>query len=196
MKTIQRTNRRTFLQQSVGLLAGAGLGVTAPMFVPRHILGAGSEPAPSDRMLIGCIGVGNKGRENMGKNLKDTIAVCEVDATRLDEAKSRVEKANSKVVRRLRRLSTTFGQQRYRCRHRYRARSLALLDHQRCLRRREGCLLRKTVVADDRRGPGDGQSGPQNINESCKPAVSSAQMPGSDWRANWFGPAGWEKFTQ
>ena len=28
----------------------------------------------------------------MGKNLKDTIAVCEVDATRRDEAKSRVER--------------------------------------------------------------------------------------------------------
>jgi predicted dehydrogenase len=94
--TKRRTSRRAFLQQTGGLLAGAGMGVSAPMFIPRHVLGAGSEPAPSDRVLIGCIGVGNKGRENMGKNLKDTIAVCEVDATRMVEAKDRAEKANSK----------------------------------------------------------------------------------------------------
>jgi predicted dehydrogenase len=94
--TSGRGNRRQFLKQTGGILAGAGLGTTAAYFVPRSVLGAGNEPAPSDRILVGCIGCGNKGKQNLAANLKDTIAVCDVDASRLAEFKDRVEKANEK----------------------------------------------------------------------------------------------------
>ena len=66
------------------------------MFVPRSVLAGAKEPAPSDRILIGCIGVGNQGEGNLGKHLAHTIAVCEVDSERLAAAKGRVEKANGK----------------------------------------------------------------------------------------------------
>ncbi len=85
-------NRRQFLKGASTAVAA----VAAPYFVPRSVLGAGKEPAPSDRILVGCIGTGNKGAANLGANLKDTIAVCDVDSTHLSEAKQRVEKANGK----------------------------------------------------------------------------------------------------
>lgn len=90
----RQTSRRQFLQQTGGTLAGIGFGASLPMFIPRSVLGGGKEPAPSDRIRIGCIGVGNQGSGNLGKHLKNTIAVCDVDATRLAEAKARVEKSN------------------------------------------------------------------------------------------------------
>lgn len=66
------------------------------MFVPRSVLAGAKEGAPSDRILIGCIGVGNQGGGNLAKHLANTIAVCEVDSERLTAAKGRVEKANGK----------------------------------------------------------------------------------------------------
>lgn len=91
-----RTSRREFFQQTGATLAGLGFGAGLPLFIPRSVLGGGKEQAPSERIRIGCIGVGNQGSGNLGKHLKNTVAVCDVDATRLAEAKARVEKATGK----------------------------------------------------------------------------------------------------
>jgi predicted dehydrogenase len=75
--------RRTFLRY--------GVGVSAALSFPA-ILRAGDKP--SERIRIGCIGVGNQGKGNLGAHIKNVVAVCEVDKTRLAEAKARVEKSN------------------------------------------------------------------------------------------------------
>ncbi len=78
--------RRDFLKRSAGLAAALA---AAP-----HVLAAGDPP--SERIRIGCIGVGGQGKGNLGKHLKNTVAVCDVDAKRLAEAKDRVEKATGR----------------------------------------------------------------------------------------------------
>lgn len=86
--------RRRFLQQSGRVLAGIGLSTSGMFAAPLAAIA--KEQAPSERIRIGCIGVGNQGRGNLGKFIANTIAVCEVDSDRLAEAKQRVEKSNGK----------------------------------------------------------------------------------------------------
>ncbi|MFO0879370.1 MAG: Gfo/Idh/MocA family oxidoreductase [Gemmataceae bacterium] len=82
-----KTSRRNFLGQ-VGLGAGA-LALHPSLALP-------AERSPLERIRIGCIGVGNQGRPNLGIHIKNTVAVCEVDSKRLGEAKTRVEKETGK----------------------------------------------------------------------------------------------------
>ncbi|MFO0846207.1 MAG: Gfo/Idh/MocA family oxidoreductase [Gemmataceae bacterium] len=77
------TTCRTFLAQAG--LGAAGLTLLPDLALPR-------ERSPSERIRIGCIGVGNQGRGNLGKHVKNAVAVCEVDGVRLGQAKERVEK--------------------------------------------------------------------------------------------------------
>ena len=85
MAKTSQTSRRTFLKT-----AGA---VAVPMIVPASVFGAN---APSNRITIASIGVGKMGGGNLGAFLhrRDTqvVAVCDVDATRTESAKKRVEK--------------------------------------------------------------------------------------------------------
>ncbi|MBN2127875.1 MAG: Gfo/Idh/MocA family oxidoreductase [Sedimentisphaerales bacterium] len=71
--------RRTFLRKTAGLAAGA-LGV--PAFVPSSALGKGGSAAPSERITMGCIGVGGMGTNNMRAFLAQpdvqVLAVCDV----------------------------------------------------------------------------------------------------------------------
>ncbi len=87
--------RRGFLINTGKMTAGAGLGfVLPPQIFAANFAFAADSTAPAERVRIGCIGVGNQGRGNLGAHLKNVVAVCEVDSTRLAEAKARVEKAN------------------------------------------------------------------------------------------------------
>jgi predicted dehydrogenase len=90
-----KTTRREFIQQTGTALAASAIGLGVPTFVPRRVLAGAKEGAPSDRILIGIIGVGNKAKDHLRMNMDDTIAVCDVDSSRLVEAKDKVEKANS-----------------------------------------------------------------------------------------------------
>ena len=66
-------NRRTFLARAVAALA-------APYFVPSYVLGANP---PSERVIVGCIGTGGRGRLNMRGLMTyggKVVAVCDVDA--------------------------------------------------------------------------------------------------------------------
>jgi predicted dehydrogenase len=90
-----RINRRGFLKTTaavVGLPAAAGL----PYIVRSSALGAEGTVAPSNRITIGCIGVGSQGTSNMrgflDKPEARIIAVCDVDRRNLDRAKSSVDR--------------------------------------------------------------------------------------------------------
>ena len=81
--------RRTFLK-------GAALAALAPAAVARRAL---ARPAPSERVVLGCIGVGGMGTANMNAFLAcpdvEVVAVCDVDAKHCAAAKARVEKQYS-----------------------------------------------------------------------------------------------------
>jgi myo-inositol 2-dehydrogenase / D-chiro-inositol 1-dehydrogenase len=77
-----------------GFLKGAaGAAMCAPSIVPSSVFGAN---APSNRINIGCIGVGRMGlgdiRGSIGFDNVRIIAVCDVDSKRVANAKKRVEK--------------------------------------------------------------------------------------------------------
>ncbi|MCC6145310.1 MAG: Gfo/Idh/MocA family oxidoreductase [Candidatus Hydrogenedentes bacterium] len=81
-------SRRTFL-------GGVTAAAVAPYIIPASALGAEDTVAPSERITIGLIGCGGQGRgitENAIKH-KNTqlVAVCDVDQTRLNEAKGMVD---------------------------------------------------------------------------------------------------------
>jgi predicted dehydrogenase len=77
------------------LLRGAAVAVTLPTIVPASALGRAGRPAPSERITIGCIGVGSQGRGNMnwflGKKEVQVVAVCDVDASHREVAKTSVD---------------------------------------------------------------------------------------------------------
>ena len=81
-------SRRDFLRIS----AAAGAGLALPAIVPSSVLGA---EAPSERITVGCIGVGRMGmgdlREALGFKQVQVIAVCDVDARRVMNALTHVD---------------------------------------------------------------------------------------------------------
>src|SRR3954451_8798997 len=68
-------SRREFVKSAAA--AGA---LAAPYFVPASVFGAA---APSNRINVGCIGVGNQGFPNLQRFLKQrdcqVVAVCDVN---------------------------------------------------------------------------------------------------------------------
>src|SRR4030042_621337 len=88
----KRTNvitRRQFLR---GSAVAAGAALLAPSIVPASVFGA---EAPSNRITLGCIGVGRQGtgdmKEFLGLPATQVVAVCDVDAKRAANAKKTVE---------------------------------------------------------------------------------------------------------
>jgi predicted dehydrogenase len=77
------TTRRKFLQVSAGALAG-------PLIVPAAVLGKEGAVPASERVTVGCIGVGGRGRANLESVAANpgaqVVAVCDVDATHRKDA--------------------------------------------------------------------------------------------------------------
>jgi predicted dehydrogenase len=85
-------SRRRFLKNA----AGASLGALAiPTIVPSSALGADGTIAPSNRIVMGAIGVGSQGtgdmRGIMSKDEVQYVAVCDVDKGHRDRAKGIVD---------------------------------------------------------------------------------------------------------
>ncbi len=78
----QHVNRRRFLQTTSAL--------AVPAFVPATSLGLNGTVAPSNRVVLGAIGCGGKGRHNTQEFLKDErvqfVAVCDVDQQHMKTA--------------------------------------------------------------------------------------------------------------
>jgi predicted dehydrogenase len=91
-----KSSRRDFVKRSAALVAGA---FVLPQIIPSSAFGMGRRIAPSDRIVIGSIGVGSQGMSNMRDflRLKDAlqfVAVCDVDTHHLAVAKDTIDLAN------------------------------------------------------------------------------------------------------
>jgi predicted dehydrogenase len=80
-------------------LKAAAVSVAAPAIVPSTIFGRPGRPAPSDIMLLGCIGVGRQGQGDMQEAIfrgleagARVVAVCDVDSHRMEDAQWLAEK--------------------------------------------------------------------------------------------------------
>ena len=85
-----RPTRRSFLK-------GALAAVAAPWFVPARARGAEGQPAPSNRLTLGVLGVGSQGQWDMRAflNHKDVrvAAVCDINKRNLEAARGLIAEA-------------------------------------------------------------------------------------------------------
>jgi myo-inositol 2-dehydrogenase/D-chiro-inositol 1-dehydrogenase len=91
MENRHHLTRRTFLRGSVGMVAGTAL--LSPTIVPSSVFGAN---APSNRVTIGMIGMGRQAYYSNVKSFLSfpdvqVVAVCDVDAWRLDSGRQAVD---------------------------------------------------------------------------------------------------------
>src|SRR3972149_7657399 len=91
----KRLSRRRFLGNATGIAAGA---VVFPYVVRSSALGNAGSVAPSERIVMGSIGVGGMGTGDMwgfyNKKEVQYVAVCDVDKGHLDTAKGNGDKKN------------------------------------------------------------------------------------------------------
>src|SRR5437588_1102605 len=84
-------NRRSFLKTA--LQAGALLA--APQIVRGAVLGKDGGTAPSERIVLGAIGVGNRGSYDLGCFLEEPdvqfVAVCDIKESRRQSVKKRAD---------------------------------------------------------------------------------------------------------
>ncbi|MEI6809105.1 MAG: Gfo/Idh/MocA family oxidoreductase [bacterium] len=85
-------SRRQFLKRS--LATGGALAI--PYFIPASALGRGGAIAPSERIVMGVIGVGGRGSGDLGWILGESdvqvVAVCDVKKGQRDNANNHVNK--------------------------------------------------------------------------------------------------------
>jgi predicted dehydrogenase len=91
MENTYRLTRRSFLRRAVGATAGGAL--LSPTIVPSSLFGA---TAPSNRVTVGMIGMGRQAYYSNVKSFLSfpdvqVVAVCDVDAWRLENARKAVE---------------------------------------------------------------------------------------------------------
>ncbi len=91
MKNPVRTGRRRFLRDAAGAAAAA---VAFPYVVPSSALGKAGAVAPSNRITVGCIGMGGMGTFDMNLMLAlpdvQVVAVCDPKTDRREAARQRV----------------------------------------------------------------------------------------------------------
>jgi predicted dehydrogenase len=91
-----KSSRRDFVKKSAALVAGS---FVLPQIIPSSAFGMGGRIAPSDRIVIGSIGLGSQGTSNLNDFLKlkgplQFVAVCDVDSNHLTNAKNIIDTAN------------------------------------------------------------------------------------------------------
>ncbi len=91
-KTVAPFHRRRFLKTAV---SAASAAFAAPMIIPSSALGLDGTVAPSERIVVGGIGIGNRGTYDLGCFLeqKDVqfIGVCDVKEARRVGVKKKVD---------------------------------------------------------------------------------------------------------
>ncbi len=93
MSQKNRINRRQFLKKLSGAAAGA---IALPYLIPSSALGKAGTVAPSNRVVLACIGVGWQGTSNMESFLNEpdaqVLAVCDIDTDHLHNARDIVNR--------------------------------------------------------------------------------------------------------
>ena len=88
-----QSSRRQFLKKATAASAGA---LSFPYFVPSSVLGKDGAVAPSNRIVMGCIGTGGKGTGNMKTFMRSPVmqivAVCDVETPHRNRACNEVNK--------------------------------------------------------------------------------------------------------
>ncbi|MEW6357331.1 MAG: Gfo/Idh/MocA family oxidoreductase [Planctomycetota bacterium] len=88
----KRGTRRDFLRRSA---TAVGAAVAAPWVIPASALGGDERPAPSERIVMGCIGGGARGQINIRLFIEapevQFVAVCDVDAGVCEQAKALID---------------------------------------------------------------------------------------------------------
>ena len=87
------SNRREFLASTTALAAFT--------IIPRHVLAQSGEQAPSDRMNIGCVGVGGMqgGNDVRSVSSENIYALCDVDENHLNQTAMKYEDSHPKLYR-------------------------------------------------------------------------------------------------
>jgi predicted dehydrogenase len=84
----KKIDRRDFFKTT----AKAGAALAFPLFVPASVLGRGGAVAPSERITLGAIGIGPRGRLVLGCMLPEPdvqfVAICDVQASRREFVKN------------------------------------------------------------------------------------------------------------
>ena len=90
-KTYGTVNRRQFIKAAAATIA-------LPYFIPASALGRDGRPAPSERIVMGGIGLGNMGSADLGAFLGHNdvqyVAVCDVSKGVRDHRKGQVDHHN------------------------------------------------------------------------------------------------------
>jgi predicted dehydrogenase len=90
---VSRVSRRQFLKTSAAAVGVLG----CPAIVRASALGRADTVAPSNRVVLGCVGLGIQGMGNMrtfrGNNEVQVVAVCDVHETQRLQAKQSVDEA-------------------------------------------------------------------------------------------------------
>ncbi len=88
-----RPSRRGFMKTGI---AAAGTALAAPAVIPGRALGKSGQVAPSEKIVMGSIGIGGRGTHDLNWSIgqKDTqyVAVCDVREERRYRAKALVDK--------------------------------------------------------------------------------------------------------
>ena len=92
-----KNSRRIFLKNSLSAVAGA---IVLPNIIPSSALGMNGLLPPSDRIVLGSIGVGSQGNSNLRDflNFKEIqyVAMCDLDSGHLDKTAAMVAKKTGK----------------------------------------------------------------------------------------------------
>src|ERR1039458_5394647 len=84
-------NRRQFLKTAVQV----GVLLAAPQVVRGAVLGRDGGVAPSERIVLGAIGIGNRGTYDLGCFLEEPdlrfVAICDVKAARREAIKKKAD---------------------------------------------------------------------------------------------------------
>lgn len=92
MSTPNLQSRRQFLGVTRTITLAALVG---PNVFLNHTRAASGQN-PSEFIRVGFIGVGGQGNGNLGRMIKNAVAVCDVDRSRAESAQARVEKTNQR----------------------------------------------------------------------------------------------------
>lgn len=97
MKVSRNIARREFLKRAA-MISGTAVGL--PLIVPSEALGRGNTVAPSNRINLGFVGVGDMGKGNLrnflGREDVHVIGVCDVDRNYIADTSRLVESKQGK----------------------------------------------------------------------------------------------------